>query len=1052
MKKKIKSILLLLLVCIFLMGSFGNNTFANDTQNEQSKETHEVTEHDDSKPLSIQQLNNEITKSATIDINTEDELKNALSNVSSNNQILVLKNDIILTKTMAMKSNLNVTIDGGHFTVTRGVGGFLFTVPNNSGLKLTNITINGKKESTFASKKESLIQVNGGNLILSTDVVLENNRAENDWGGAVNLRGSLDNSVTMEYNSLIRNCEAKNGGAIYGGKQGSTAGYGKVDIIVKDNAQILNNYAYGNDAVSSFGNGGAIAVSEPTNLGIVNMDIKDNALISNNKAHGYGGAIYSVLRNPDSKINIDNATISNNNTFSNISTNSGGGAMYLTIENGGAGATININNANITNNTTGNATRAGLGGGIYLRYVVPTDNVSIKNSNISKNLSNEGSGAGIYFQMITSETVSASLTNNTISENKVDAVSKSIAGAGVYVNAAGKAKLDFNGTSITNNILSSTGETKGAGIYLHTSNEVAISNVSINQHSANKGAAIYSNSNLYLDNALIENNLATAEGGGIYSNSTISVTNSLIKENQAKNGAAFYSNKASSISSSIMKDNKASVNGGAIYNGGILELKENDIQSNSGIKGAGIYNKGTLNLFKGNIINSLYILDAAAVPVVQEELINTTIQLEESPHVTSTNKSTPIIVAVNSTGYSTLNTTDKNAFIKPIVNFDKHVNLLSDTILTASNKDSEVWLYYGLYNVDYKMNGGTNSLENPSFYAYGAGVDTFKKPTKAGYDFIGWYDTALFINKITDVSKTSQGDVSLHAKWKASEYSISYELDGGENNSNNPTSYIFGIGVNSFGGATRQGYTFVGWYDDASFTNEIIDISNTSTEDVKLYAKWKVINYTIDYELNNGINDESNPDFYVYAVGIPTFNDATKIGYTFVGWYDDTLFTNKITNISDTATDDITLYAKWEPIKYKINYELDGGINNSKNPNYYTIEKGVSTFYEPKKEGYEFVMWVNDEGEEITAIPENMVGDIVVHAVWKKIDKISTITNPMSNPSIKGNDVIGNSTALENSDNQIVKTSDSTNSSLLMFVLLLSGYVVKKVKKRSKSI
>ncbi|MDQ0360458.1 InlB B-repeat-containing protein [Breznakia pachnodae] len=1115
--------------CLFVMCLQEKNIIADDTQNDESgkskqlqQETQETTKQEDVESVTVQSNENQLNKASVIDIYTQTDLENAIKNASSHNKVLVLKNDILLTKRMAMVNNIDITIDGDHYTINRGVGGFLFTIPQNSNLKLMNITINGKKETSFTTASEPLIQVNGGNLILSTDTILENNRAENDWGGAVSLRGTYDNSITMESNSIIRNCEAKNGGAIFGGKQGATPGYGKVDIIVKDSAQLANNMAYGTVAFDKSGNGGAIAVSETTNFGVVNIDIRDNVLISGNKTHGYGGAVYSVLRNPASKINIDGATFTNNSTFSNITTNSGGGALFFTIEGSGENSTIDINNAKITNNVTGTSANAGLGGGIYFRYLAPTDNVSIRNSTISSNVSNEGGGAGIYFQTVTSEAVSAVFSNNVISQNKVDSLSRSTAGAGVYVNASGKVDLDFNGTSITNNSLSSIVETKGAGVYLHTSSEVSLSDININNHSADKGGAIYSNANLHLKNAVIVDNIASNEGGAVYSNSTIEIINSVMENNQAKNGGAFYSNRNSSISSTIMKNNKSTVNGGAIYNGGTLALKESDVQSNTGIKGSGIYNKGSLNLWKGNTVNGLYILDAKAIPVVQEKLTDTTIQLEESVHVSSTNQSTPIVIALHSENYPLLNDTDKSAFVKPTVNFEKHVNLLSDSILTNSNANSEVWLYYGTYEISYTLNGGTNDLNNPLSYNYGTGVDSFESPERKGYDFIGWYEDPLFINKISNISKTHQGNINLYAKWKASEYMITYELDGGVNDLNNPTKYVFGMGVTSFdkptkegyhfagwydsplfsnkvtgvsattaediklyakweaseykityeldGGInhlnnptkyvfgtgvtsfdkpTKEGYHFAGWYDSPLFTNKVTSVSATTTEDIKLYAKWEAINYTIDYELDGGINHLNNPTKYVFGTGVTSFDKPTKEGYNFAGWYDSPLFTNKVTSVSATTAEDIKLYAKWEAINYTIDYELDGGINNPNNLTSYTTETGVSQFYAPTKEGYDFIMWTDDKGKEITNVPENTVGNIILYAKWEA-KGTSIVDNETPSVDARPN-IDGSNTTSNEEKNQKVDTSDKTTANIYLITQLTSLLVIATLKKLRKS-
>ncbi len=69
-------------------------------------------------------------------------------------------------------------------------------------------------------------------------------------------------------------------------------------------------------------------------------------------------------------------------------------------------------------------------------------------------------------------------------------------------------------------------------------------------------------------------------------------------------------------------------------------------------------------------------------------------------------------------------------------------------------------------------------------------------------------------------------------------YHITYVLDGGVNAPGNPDSYVPGVGVASFGDATRQDATFEGWYSDQEFTNRVVAIPADCTGDVILFAKF----------------------------------------------------------------------------------------------------------------------------------------------------------------------------------------------------------------------
>ena len=83
------------------------------------------------------------------------------------------------------------------------------------------------------------------------------------------------------------------------------------------------------------------------------------------------------------------------------------------------------------------------------------------------------------------------------------------------------------------------------------------------------------------------------------------------------------------------------------------------------------------------------------------------------------------------------------------------------------------------YNVNYVLNGGTNTGLNPSTYTYGTGAVVYD-PTKTGYTFAGWYDNADFFGTpITAISNTQAGDVTLYAKWTISTYPVVFDSQGG---------------------------------------------------------------------------------------------------------------------------------------------------------------------------------------------------------------------------------------------------------------------------------
>ena len=140
---------------------------------------------------------------------------------------------------------------------------------------------------------------------------------------------------------------------------------------------------------------------------------------------------------------------------------------------------------------------------------------------------------------------------------------------------------------------------------------------------------------------------------------------------------------------------------------------------------------------------------------------------------------------------------------------------------------------------------------------------------------------------------------------------INYVLNGGTNAAQNPDGYYEGKTEVVLADAEKEGCTFEGWYNDADFTTRVTSIPITQTGSITLYAKFTANNYNIFYELDGGSNGAGNPDSYTYGIGVASFADAEKEGYTFEGWYADAEFTTQITSIDATQIRDVTLHAKF---------------------------------------------------------------------------------------------------------------------------------------------
>ena len=144
------------------------------------------------------------------------------------------------------------------------------------------------------------------------------------------------------------------------------------------------------------------------------------------------------------------------------------------------------------------------------------------------------------------------------------------------------------------------------------------------------------------------------------------------------------------------------------------------------------------------------------------------------------------------------------------------------------------------------------------------------------------------------------------------QYKITYYLNGGENNVNNPVFYHKETSSFNLLKASRKGYEFKGWYSDKKCTKQVKSIKKGSTGNKKLYAKWSQKKYTISYKLNGGKNSSKNPSSYKITTSTITLKKPTRKGYKFVGWYSDKNYKQKVTKIETGSTGKVTLYAKWK--------------------------------------------------------------------------------------------------------------------------------------------
>ena len=327
--------------------------------------------------------------------------------------------------------------------------------------------------------------------------------------------------------------------------------------------------------------------------------------------------------------------------------------------------------------------------------------------------------------------------------------------------------------------------------------------------------------------------------------------------------------------------------------------------------------------------------------------------------------------------------------------------------ITAGNTGDKVFYAKwqpNRYRITFSGNGSSSgSMEKMTDLqydtAYSLPVNTYKRTE---YVFTGWNtradgsgtafsDGAVIQNLIA----VPDGEITLYAQWSVKNYTITYQLNGGKNNKNNPASYTKSSATITLKNPTRTGYKFLGWYTNSKCTKKATQIKKGSTGNKTFYAKWEAKTYTICFKGNGSTSGKmSSLTSRKYGKNYQlTANKFKRTGYTFAGWNtkkdgSGTTYKNKakVKNLTAKSGGKVVLYAQWKKTKYTITYKLKGGKNAAKNPGYYYYTTKTITLKKPTRKGYQFVGWYSDSKykNKVTKIKKGSTGNITLYAKWKK--------------------------------------------------------------------
>ena len=220
-----------------------------------------------------------------------------------------------------------------------------------------------------------------------------------------------------------------------------------------------------------------------------------------------------------------------------------------------------------------------------------------------------------------------------------------------------------------------------------------------------------------------------------------------------------------------------------------------------------------------------------------------------------------------------------------------------DTIITDN---MTLYAKFTINEYTVSFNTFSESTIESKTVKYNTTIKAPTAPTKEGYTFDGWYSDENFVNKF-NFNTPITANTTLYAKWNALQFNVTFNTNGG--NTINPLVVDYNTVLNSLEVPTKEGYTFEGWYTNSSLTSKY---NNTPiTVNITLYAKWKINEYTVSFNVNGNITTQK----VNYNEKVTKPADPSITNGNFAGWYIDNTY-NTLFNFDTLITANITLYAK----------------------------------------------------------------------------------------------------------------------------------------------
>lgn len=298
------------------------------------------------------------------------------------------------------------------------------------------------------------------------------------------------------------------------------------------------------------------------------------------------------------------------------------------------------------------------------------------------------------------------------------------------------------------------------------------------------------------------------------------------------------------------------------------------------------------------------------------------------------------------------------------------------------------------YQVDFEYNVPDWVGETQTVEAGGYAEDPYDPSTmpRDQYNFVGWYyytDEGEFPFQF---DQPVNQDYYLTAKWEEVQpvyVTVTYDPNDGVSAAS--TSQIEAGSLAAEATATREGYTFNGWYYYDEFGAYVpYDFSQAVYSDLTLYAEWtKVPEYTVNFNFNaDGEIPAQTQTIQSGQTARDPYDPATmsRSGRSFLGWfYTDEYGTEYPFSFDTPITADWSLYAKWQSQTFAVTFDPCNGSNSILQ----TVQYG-QVAVQPEVQapnGYRLEGWYQDAGyvSRFDLANTPITGNLTLYAKWELI-------------------------------------------------------------------